>query len=285
MRDTVDGWTRANGSLLAAGLAYYAIFSLAPLLMIVVSVAGLVFSKSDVTEILVQEIGIAVNPRLALAVQSVIESREFTRSTILATGLSVLVMILGASIVFVQVKKAINLLWGIAPQPGQGLFITIRTQFLSFLMVLVIGVLLVVFMVVSTILVSLNQFLDSLPQHLEVVPQVDLVLIFVGFVVLFALIFKILPDAKIAWRDVWLGAALTSFAFTLGELVIGYYLGETGLRGLYQTVGSIFLILAWVYYSMQILLLGAKFTQIYANRYGSKVLPSDKAGLIIQNFE
>jgi len=285
LRETVDGWTKANGSLLAAGLAYYAIFSLAPLLVIAVSVAGLVFSESDVTEKLVQEIGIAVNPRLAIVVQGAIESREFTRSSALVTVLSVLVMILGASIVFVQVKKAINLLWGIAPQPGQGLFITIRTQFLSFLMVLVIGVLLVVFMVVSTILVSLNQFLDALPQNIEVFPQADLGLIFIGFVVLFALIFKILPDAKIAWRDVWLGAALTSVAFTLGELVIGYYLGKTSLNGVYRAVGSVFLILAWVYYSMQILLFGAKFTQVYANRYGSKVLPSNKAALIIQNFE
>jgi membrane protein len=285
-RDTIDGWTKANGTLLAAGLAYYAIFSLAPLLVIAVSVAGLVFRKSDVTERLVKEISIVVNPRMAIAVQRAIESNNFTRGSEFATVLSVLVMLIGASILFVQVKRAINFLWGIAPQPGQGLFIVIRTQFLSFVMVLVIGVLLVVFMVVSTILVSLNQFLNFLPQNIkEVLPEADFGLIFVGFVMLFALTFKLLPDAKIAWRDVWLGAVLTSVAFTVGELLIGFFLGETSLSGAYRAAGSVLLILVWVYYSMQILLFGAKFTQVYANRYGSKVLPSKKAALIIQNLE
>jgi len=286
LRDTVDGWTKANGTLLAAGLAYYAIFSLAPLLVIAVSVAGLVFSESDVTERLVQEISLAVNPRVAIAVERAIESNNFTRGSEFATVLSVLVMLIGASILFVQVKRAINLLWGIAPQPGQGLFIVIRTHFLSFVMVLAIGVLLVVFMIVSTILVSLNQFLDSLPQNIrEILPEADFGLIFIGFVLLFALIFKILPDAKIAWRDVWLGAVLTSVAFTVGELLIGFFLGETSLSGVYRAAGSVLLILVWVYYSMQILLFGAKFTQVYANRYGSKVLPSKKAALVIQNLE
>jgi membrane protein len=286
MRDTIEGWTKANGTLLAAGLAYYAIFSLAPLLVIAVSVAGLVFSEGDVTEKLVHEISITVNPRLAFAVQNAIESHYLTRGSALATSLSVVVMLIGASILFVQVKRAINLLWGIAPQPGQGLFIIIRTQFLSFVMVLVIGVLLVFFMVVSTVLVSLNQFLDSLPHNIkEVLPEADFGLIFLGFILLFALIFKILPDAKIAWRDVWFGAALTSVAFTVGEYIIGFFLGETSLSGIYRAAGSVFLILVWVYYSMQILLFGAKFTQVYANRYGSKVLPSKKAALIIQNLE
>jgi membrane protein len=286
MRDTVDGWTRVNGTLLAAGLAFYAIFSLAPLLVIAVSVAGLIFGESDVTDRLVEEIGIAVNPRMASVVQQAIEINNFNKGSKFATVLGGLVMLIGASILFVQLKRAINLLWGIAPQPGQGLFITIRTQFLSFLMVLMIGVLLMVFMVVSTILVSLNQLLDALPQNIRaVLPEADLGLIFIGFVLLFALIFKMLPDAKIAWRDVWLGAALTSVAFTVGELLIGFFLGETGMSGIYRAAGSVVLILVWVYYSMQIILFGAKFTQVYANRFGSKVLPSEKAALIIQNLE
>jgi len=286
LKDTIDGWAQANGTLLAAGLSYYAIFSLAPLLVIAVSVAGLVFSKTDVTDSLIKEISLVVNPTIAEAVQRVIESNEFTLGSGFATVLSLLVMLIGASIMFVQLKRAINSLWGIAPQPGQGLFIIIRAQFLSFLMVLLTGIMLVVFVFVSTILVSLNQYLEYLPPNItQVIPEADFGLIFVGFALLFAVIFKILPDAQIAWRDVWLGAVLTSLAFTIGEFIIGFFLGGVNFSGVYRAASSIFLILVWVYFSMQILLFGAKFTQVFANQHGSKVLPSKKAALVIQNLE
>jgi len=286
LKITFDGWTQANGTLLAAGLSYYTIFSLAPLLVIAVTVAQLVFGKINVTDRLVKEISLAVNPSIAEAAERVIESNHFTKGSGFATTLSVLVMLIGASIMFVQLKRAINSLWGIAPQPGQGLFITIRTHTLSFLMVLLILVMLMVFMFASTILVSFNHYLEYLPANIkQVIPEADFGLIFIGFTLLFAVIFKILPDAQIAWHDVWLGAAFTSLAFTVGEYLIGFVLATTSLSGLYRAAGSVLLILVWVYYSMQILLFGAKFTQVYANHHGSKVLPSKKAALIIRNLE
>ena len=180
--------------------------------------------------------------------------------------------------VFVQLKNAINMLWGIAPHPKHGLIVTLRTHFLSFLMIFVVIVLLLALMVASTLLVSLNQFLQFLPPRLvEVLPEADFGMTFIGFMILFAIIFKALPDAKTAWQDVLIGAVATSLLFTLGGFLFGVYLGNVALFSVYGATGSVILILVWVNLSMNIILFGAKLTQVLANRYGSQVIPSRRA--------
>jgi membrane protein len=230
---------------------------------------------------LVHEISSYVSPQVADAIQSAIENIHQVWFSGYAAVISILITVVTASILFVQLKRAINFMWGIVPHPGKRLHITLRTHFLSFIMVLVTGVLLLTAMVVSTALVSFNQRLHLLYPAIDaVLPDGDFGLIFIGFTLLFALIFKTLPDAHIAWKDVWLGAVVTGVLFTLGEYLIGYYLGRINL-GVYGAVGSIFLILLWVYYTMQIILFGAKFTQVYANRHGSRLKPSVRAGLVV----
>jgi membrane protein len=166
-KETFNGWAQANGNLLAAALAYYAIFSLAPLLVIAVSVAGVVFGPSAVTGLLVEEIGHLVSPDVAFTIQKAIENVYLTPTGDLATLISLVIMLVGASILFVQLKRAINFLWGVAPQPGKGLIITIQSHFLSFIMVFVIGLLVLIAMGLTTALVFLDELLNAILTSLE----------------------------------------------------------------------------------------------------------------------
>jgi membrane protein len=283
LKETIDGWMQANGTLLAAALAYYTIFSLAPLLVFAVNVSGTVFGPSAVTGLLVDEISHLVSPAVAATIQAAIENIYLAPSSDLATIISLTVMLVGASILFVQLKRAINFLWGVAPQPGKGLIITLQTHFLSFVMVLIIGLGVMAAMTLGTALVFFNELISAvLPDLGTPLPRGDFVLVFLMFAMLFAIIFKILPDARIVWKDALLGAGVTSLLFTIGEFLIGYFLGRANLGSAYGAASSVVLLLIWVYYSMQIVLFGAKLTQVYANTYGSKVRPSNRTELFIR---
>lgn len=286
IRETYLGWVQANGFMLAAALSFYTIFSLAPLLVIAVSVTGMIFSESAVTERLIQEVSVVVSPQTALALRTVIENGNFPEGSGLATTMGVVITLIGASIVFVQLKKAINILWGIAPHPKHGLFVTLRTHFLSFIMVFVVILMLLALMVASTLVVSINQFLQFLPPALvKELPEADFGLAFLGFLALFAIIFKMLPDAQTAWRDVLIGSATTALLFTFGGFLFGVYMGNVGLFSAYGATASVILILVWVNFSMNIILFGAKLTQVLANRYGSQVVPSRRAARVMHRLD
>jgi membrane protein len=286
LRETYLSCGQANSVMLAAALSFYTLLSLAPLLFIAVSVAGIVFSERAVTEMLIKEVSTVVSPQTALALRTVLESRAFPHGSGWVTSIGVVATLAGASLVFVQLKNAINLLWGIAPHPKHGLFVRLRTHFLSFLMIFVVILMLLALMVVSTLLVSLNQFLQFLPAALvERLPEADFGITFIGFTALFAVIFKTLPDAKTAWQDVLIGAAATSLLFTLGGFLFGVYLGNVALFSAYGATASVILILVWVNLSMNIILFGAKLTQVLANRYGSQVVPSRRAARILQQLD
>ncbi len=286
LKETYLGWLQAGGSILAAGLAYYTIFSLTPLLVVAVSVAGLIFSESAVIQRLVEEVAIVINPSAARAIEIFLQNNHFFKNNSRAALLGSLGMFIGASMIFVQLKRAINILWGLAPHPQKGLIVFMRTHFLSFAMVFVVILLILGLMVVSTFLVSLNQ-LPFLAQMgvFKRLPSADFGLTFVGFLFLFAVVFKLLPDAQTAWRDVIIGSAVTSFLFTIGGFLIGLYLGNVGVYSVYGAASSIFLLLVWVYYSMQIVLFGAKLTQVIANRYGSQIVPSRAATRVLRQLE
>jgi membrane protein len=285
LNETYRGYYRANGPLLAAALAYYTIFSLTPLLGIAIGVAGLIFTEAAVTDKLVREISLFVSPDVAQVIEAWITNSNNLQQKALTTAFSAVVTLAAASIMFSSLKRSIDFMWGIAPPPSQGWLHTLRTHFLSFGMVLITGLLLLVFMVMSTLIISVNQWLSFLPiQTQELLPRADFGLMFVGFALLFAIIFKILPDAEVRWRDIWLGAAVTAVAFTVGSFLIGYYLGNFAFRGSFGIASSLFIILIWIFYSMQIILLGAKFTQAYANRFGGRILPRKKAVWVIQEW-
>jgi membrane protein len=286
LKESWVGYSQANGSLLAAALSFYTVLSLAPLLVSSISITGIIFSRAVVSDRLLTEIERVVGPQAVEAIAPLLENGDFVSDLGRATSFSFLLMLVGASLMFYHLKRAINFLWGIAPQPGQGLFMMIRGHFFSFLMVLAIILLMLVFMFVSTALVPLNWRLDFLPAVIkDALPPADFGLTFVGFSVFFTMIYKMLPDAETSWRDVLLGAMVTSFLFTIGEFLIGMFLGSVKLFGASGAASSVILLLIWVYYSMQIILFGAKFTQIYANCYGSYIRPSKKAALVVHSLE
>lgn len=278
IRDTAQDWGRANGSMLAAGLAYYTIFSLAPLLVIIVNIAGLVLGPSAAEGMLVEQIGGVVTPQVAETIENAIENLNEANHRGVSTVISAVITLVGASMMFVQLKRAINFLWGLAPEPGHGLFMTLRTQLLSFGMVIFMGVLTLLVIGLSAMLLGAMSYLESLAPGLEdFLPQLNFWPLFLVFLGLFIITFKYLPDAQIAWKDVWLGAGVTALLFTVGEFLIGAYLGMANLGSTFGAASSVVLILFWIYYSMQIILFGAKLTQKYADRFGSGIIPSQKA--------
>jgi membrane protein len=281
-KETVIGYTQVGGSMLAAALSYYTIFSLSPLLVLAVSIAGRFFSEEAFIQQMTDQVGVAVGAKAAEALGIILEASR-TNSSGVATSISLALMVVFASMMFNKMKKAINLLWGIATPPGQTVWVFFRTHMLSFTMVLVVIMLLLSFMVVSTTLVSVNHWLTMISPNAEpMLSRSNFGLTFFGFTVLFAIIFKILPDAKIHWQDVLMGAAFTSLLFTLGEYMIGFYLGRVSVRGAYGATSSVIIVLVWLYYSMQIILFGAKFTQVAANRFGQKVEPIQQAAAVVR---
>lgn len=279
-------WSTHHSPLLAAGLAYYTIFSLAPLLVVSVSVAGLVFKPEAVSSLIVSQIRHVVNPQAAEAILNILSEQQYLRISSSATLISLLAMVIGASIMFAQLKHAINFVWGIAPQPGQHLGILIRTHFLSTIIVLTIAFLLLALMFVTTLFVAIEQQYHLLPDNIDKsIPQADFGIVFAGFAILFTLIFKLLPDAKLSWRDAVIGAIVTSLLFTMGEFFIGILLGWVSRFRISGAASTIFILLIWVYNSMQIILYGAAFTSVFAQRYGSGVCPTKNAARVTRTVE
>lgn len=275
-----DKWRADKAPRLAAALAYYTLFSIAPLLVIAIAVAGLLFGEEMARSQVLVSLQELIGPRAAGALQTVIENTAQPRSGVIATLAGVITLWFGASGVFHQLKEALNTIWGVRPKPGRGLWGMLKARLESLLMVLGIGLLLVLSLIVSTVLAALVEFLSHwLPGSVSLWQAVDLLSTLLIVTVLFAVIYKILPDVKIAWSDVWIGAAVTAVLFALGRYLIGLYLSRVGVASLYGAAGSLVVILLWVYYSAQILLFGAEFTYVFATRYGSRVVPDEDAVL------
>ena len=282
LQQTVTEWLEDKAPQLAAALAYYTIFSLAPLIIIVLGIVTFVLGSSDeAVELLKTQVASLMGSSGADTVNEVITaaSEQSFSSSILATLIGLGTLIFAATGVFGQLQDAMNTIWEVQPKPGLGIMNFIRARFLSFAMILGIGFLLLVSLVLSAILAALGEFLAQLVAGSSVVIG-QIINNFVSFGVitlLFALIFKMLPDAQIAWRDVWLGAAVTALLFTVGKFFIGLYLGNKSFGSTYGAAGSLLILLLWVYYSAQILLFGAEFTQVYARRFGSRIVPDEHA--------
>ncbi|MEM7335280.1 MAG: YihY/virulence factor BrkB family protein [Chloroflexota bacterium] len=271
LKDTAVNFGRDNGSMLAASLAYYTIFAIAPLLIIIVAVAGFVFGEQAVQGELVGAIEENVGREGAVLIQNLIASSSQNGANIIASIISVGLLILAASGLFGQLQKAINIVWGVTAPPDQGALGMLKSRALSFGMVIVIGFVLIISITASTILTALSGYLaEQLPVIGPLLPRFELLVSFLILIFLFALIFKILPDAEVAWRDVLVGGLVTAVLFSFGKVLIGFYLSLSD-NPTYQAAGSIVILLLWIYYSSQILLFGAEFTKTYANRLGATV--------------
>jgi len=260
---------------MASSLAYYTIFSLAPLLIIVIAIAGFAFGEQAAEQQIVGKIQGTIGQQGAEAVQGMIQNASSQPKTgIISAVLGFVALVFGAGGVVGQLQASLDTIWGVAPNPGQGAWGFVRRRFISFAMILGIGFLLLVSLVVSAAVTGLAQLIGN---YLMLAYALDLLISFVFITALFAMIYKFLPDVQIQWRDVWIGAALTSILFTIGEFLIGLYLGHSSVTSTYGAAGSLITILLWVYYSSLIFFLGAEFTQVYATQYGSGAAPAEHA--------
>jgi membrane protein len=279
LKDTVKEWQEDKVSLWAAALAYYTMFSLAPLLLIAIAVAGAFFGEEAARGELVNQIQGLIGRDGAEAIQSMVQNTQKSHSGgLIATLFGIATLIFGASGVFGQLQDALNAIWEVKPKPGLGWQSFVKSRFLSFAMVLVIGFLLLVSLVLSAILAGISTFFSNQFADFAIVGQLlNFVISFGVITLLFASIYKFLPDVHLPWKDLWIGAAVTAILFTIGKHLIGLYLGSSGVSSTYGAAGSIVVILIWIFYSAQILLFGAEFTQVYARRNGSGLRPSKHA--------
>lgn len=279
LKNTASEWVQDKCPQLGAALAYYTVFSLAPLVLVLLAVFSLIYGGSEhAREKIIDQLRYFIDPSGVKVIQDIAAHASTPKGGVLATTLGVLIALFGASGVFGQLQAALNTIWGVKPKPGQGLWGFVRARFLSFAMVAGVCFLLLVSLTVESLLRGLSGYLKSM------LPGGDIVALAVFFafdlaviIVLFALIFRYLPDAKIAWRDVWVGAALTAVLFVIGKFVLGLYLGSGAAGSAYGAASSLITLLLWVFYAAQLVLFGAAFTQVYANAYGSHVQPEAHA--------
>jgi membrane protein len=279
VKDVFTQWMGDEPFLLASSLSYYTLFSLAPLLIIAIAVAGFVFGREAAQNQIVETIGGMIGPESAEAIQGMIQNASAKPKTgIISTVVGAVTLLIGAGGVVGQLQTSLNKIWEVEPKSGQGIWVFIRQRFISFAMVLAIGFLLLVSLVVTALLTGFSEFLGGLMGGAEFIGHLLDIIVSFGFItLLFAMIYKFVPDVQIQWNDVWIGAALTAILFTIGKYLIGLYLGSTGASSAYGAAGSLVTVLLWVYYSSLIFLLGAEFTQGYATTYGSGVVPAPYA--------
>jgi len=277
LKETYNQWSEDKATRLGAALAYYTVFSIAPLIVIAMAVAGWIYGEQASESHMQHELEGMIGPDSARAVQEMVKHANQTGSGVVATVLGIVVLLLGASGVFGQLQDALNTVWKVQPKPGRGIWGIIQDRFLSFTMVLGVCFLLLVSLTISAVLDALASYTAGLPGGTVLWEIVNNLVSLVVIAVLFAMMFKFLPDAKIAWGDVWIGAAVTAVLFTVGKFLIGVYLGTSGVASAYGAVGSLVVLLLWVYYSTLIFLFGAEFTRVYADRYGSRVVPTENA--------
>ncbi|MBW0001368.1 MAG: YihY/virulence factor BrkB family protein [Verrucomicrobia bacterium] len=279
LKDTALKWLQDQCPQLGAALAYYTVFSLAPLVLVLLAVFSLVYGGNEhAREKITDQLRYFVDPSGIKVVQDIAANAAKPKGGILASALGVIIALFGASGVFGALQNALNTIWSVKPKPGQGVWGFLRARFLSFAMVGGVCFLLLVSLTVESLLKGFSGYLKSaLPGGDTVALAVFLVFDLAVLILLFAMIFRYLPDARIAWRDVWVGAALTAVLFGIGKFVLGLYLGSGAAGSAYGAASSLITLLLWVFYAAQILLFGAEFTEVYANAYGSHVQPEAHA--------
>jgi membrane protein len=278
LKEAFAEWNRDSAPMMAAALAYYTVFSMAPLIVIVVAILGLIANQSDVQAQIIEQIETSVGADAAELVISLIENFAKPNQGIISTVLGLGGLLLGALALFNNLQTTLNRIWKVHDEPKTGGIIGfLKDKVLSFGMVLVIGFLLLVSLVLSTALSFVDRYvLDLLPESALVLRGINEGVTFGITTVLFMFIFKVLPHVHIRWRDVWVGAFVTAFLFTVGRLLLGVYLANSAVASTYGAAGALVLILLWMYYSAQIMLFGAEFTYVFTRRYGASPVPVEQ---------
>jgi membrane protein len=278
LKDTFAAWSHDKVPRHGAALAYYTVFSLVPLLVVIIGMIGLVFGQEAAQSYILQQIATLVGPQSAAAIKDMLQRANQPTHGLVATVVAAATLLFGASGVFGQLQDSLNAIWGVQPKEGRGIWGYVKARFMSFAALLGTGFLLLVSLVLNAALAALGKWFGGwLPAPESVLQGVEVLVSLAVITGLFAMMFKVLPDAKVAWSDVWVGAALTALLFTLGKFAIGLYLGKSDVGSAYGAAGSLVILLVWVYYSTQILLFGAEFTQVYAKAVGRQIRPSEDA--------
>ncbi len=277
-KQTFQSWLDDKVPRLGAALSYYTIFSLAPVLILVIALAGLILGREAAEGKIVAQLQGLVGADGAAIIQSMILKASVKNGGVVATVIGVVTLVLGATGVVVELQDALNTIWKVTPKPGRGVMGIVRDRVLSFGLILGFGFLSIVSLVMSAALAALGGWLSNIVPGWVILGYVlNYGVSFAIIALVFAMMFKLLPDVKMAWRDVWIGAAVTSVLFHIGKFLIGLYLGKASVASGFGAAGSLAVILVWVYYTSQVVLLGAEFTRVYANMLGSHVRPSDNA--------
>lgn len=278
LKTAAQSWVGDNAPRLGAALSYYTVFAISPLFIIIIFIASLWFNRSAVQSALFAQLSNLVGAQGAQAIQSALNASTPHHQGKLASTIAIITLVLSATGLFMELQAALNAIWGVEEKPNQGVRGFIKNRLLSFAMVLGIGFLLLVTLVVSAALSSLAKYFSELvPGMGALMLLLNGLVSFLVITALFAMIYKVLPDVKIGWREVWLGAAVTALLFTLGKFALGLYLGRSSTVSAYGAAGSLVLVLLWVYYSAQILFFGAELTQAYANQLGTRLEPKENA--------
>lgn len=271
VKAAASSWVDDYAQSMGAALAFYSMFSIAPLLLIVISVAGLVFGVEAANGEIVGQLQTLTGQQGAAAVQALLKSVSQPAESVIALLIGGILLLIGATSVFAELQDALDRIWRVPKRNRAGIWSLLRARLLSFGMIMAIGFLLIVSLVVSAALAALGKLWGPLFSDWEIlVSVIDFLVSFAIITTLFALIYKIMPRVKVAWADVWIGAAVTAVLFTIGKFLIGLYIGKSGLTSGFGAAGSLVVMLLWVYYSAQIFLLGAEFTWAYALTFGSR---------------
>lgn len=270
--ETWKSWNAHHTPRIGAALAYYTAFSVAPILIIAIAVAGTVFGTDAARDEVIHQMRGMLGETGAKAVQEMLTSAHQGRKGGVAAIVGAVTLLIGASSLFAELQGALNVIWEAPPRAKAGILGKLRARFLSFAMVLVIGFLLLVSLVVSATLSGLQDSFGGLTPFLA--QSLNVLISLVATTILFGLIYKVLPDVEIAWKDVRVGAFVTAILFVIGKQLIGLYLGNSSLASTYGAAGSFVVMLAWIYYSAQLLLVGAEFTHVYAHRTSAGPTPA-----------
>ncbi|MHC1776530.1 MAG: YihY/virulence factor BrkB family protein [Lentimicrobium sp.] len=284
LKETFSEFISDNGMKLSAALSYYTIFSLPPLLIIIISLSGFFFGAEAVRGEIFGQINGLVGNDAALQIQEIIKNVKLSHSNTFATTLGIIILLIGASGVFAEIQDSINYIWGIVAKPKRGIIKFLKNRLMSFSMIGSVGFLLLVGLIINSLMdVMYNRLAAYFPKDsVYLFYFLNILIVFIIITLLFTVIFKTLPDGTIAMRDSIVGASFTTFLFMIGKFAIGAYLGRSAIASWYGAAGSVILILVWVYYSAIILYFGAEFTKVYAITHGKKIVPNDYSVQILK---
>jgi len=278
LKQAFQSWNEDKATRLAAALSFYAVFAIAPVLIIALAIAGQVLGPVEVQTRLMNQLTATIGPQGADLIQSMLANARKPTDSLVASILALATLILGAAGAFGQLQDALNTIWEVKARTGSAIRRLLAEKFLSFLMVMGLGLVLLVSLIASTALSALNTPIGSPTTALtDLLGIINLFVSFGVITLVFAIILKVIPDVHLRWHDVWPGALLTAVLFTLGKYAIGWYLAHSSVSSTYGAAGALVIILLWIYYSAQIFFLGAEFTKMYARRCGSPVRPTLQA--------